>query len=486
MSETKPPKGNLEVTVSEAASVPRRVLLGAMVTAPLWVPACASKPQTPLAHLYGQDWVHGAYELYGRQYQGVQQGAEAQTKNAYVILARKGIGALDALQTREVPFFMRVDPAGEAFLIERTVPERLMFTAEMSEQDRDAATKNWERAREHIQTDYEEIRRLNGATNTLLAQLGRIRSAIDQGREEQFRLTRQVATLGEGNLPFELPFQVTSKDYGLVLTLLLDRLDDDCRRLAIVEASIVSVGLTARATDSGSGSLSANLYKVLYAVVKDASANEPRAALFPKGEADLGAATKSGRAIYERIRASPEYVAWEKRERTKGLEQLGALLTVLDSLTGLKTSAIYKQALDILRGDGDYLSYLKTAVRLLPGGDGLAQTLTAAIGTTERLRQVALGLRDKGKSPEALLKAMSGQALVNAGTQFALDRVDRQLSFFANKDEYKSVTAAIGKTSLLEGEPSLPELRGLLPEPPADAPKPSPAKPAGKPKKGRG
>ena len=54
--------------------VDRRVFMATLGTAPLWFGAslgCNSKPpETPLAHLYGKDWVHGAYSLYADKYAG--------------------------------------------------------------------------------------------------------------------------------------------------------------------------------------------------------------------------------------------------------------------------------------------------------------------------------------------------------------------------------------------------------------------------------
>ena len=139
----------------------RRAFLGALGTSPIWLAACAHHEEAPLAHLYGPDWVHGAYELYAGKYASIQTSSEEHTKNAYAMLAQKGIGALDALQTREVPFFIRVDQSEQGFDIARDVPERLKFTADMSDQDRQTAQAKWEKARETIQTDYEEIRRLH-------------------------------------------------------------------------------------------------------------------------------------------------------------------------------------------------------------------------------------------------------------------------------------------------------------------------------------
>ena len=100
--------------------LPRRALLGGMVTlpllplAPLLPLGCARRPaEAPLAHLYGKEWVHGSYELYAGKYAGVQTAAKDSTEDAYKVLAQKGVAALDGLQARDVPFFMRVDSDGD-------------------------------------------------------------------------------------------------------------------------------------------------------------------------------------------------------------------------------------------------------------------------------------------------------------------------------------------------------------------------------------
>ena len=93
-------------------SVSRRRLLGGFATLPLvtiissptLLAACGSRPpETPLAHLYGREWVHGAYKLYATKYSEVQTTAESSSTDAYRVLAQKGVVALDALQSREVP-----------------------------------------------------------------------------------------------------------------------------------------------------------------------------------------------------------------------------------------------------------------------------------------------------------------------------------------------------------------------------------------------
>ena len=91
--------------------VTRRKLLGgfatlplvALVSSPPLLAACGSRPpETPLAHLYGHEWVHGAYKLYSTKYAAVQTSADDTSHEVYCVLAQKGIVALDALQSREI------------------------------------------------------------------------------------------------------------------------------------------------------------------------------------------------------------------------------------------------------------------------------------------------------------------------------------------------------------------------------------------------
>ena len=471
--------------------VDRRSFIGTLGTSPLWLPSvglvasgCASKPpETPLAHLYGQDWVHGAYGLYAGKYAGVQTSAEEQSKTAYRVIAQKGVTSLEALQSREVPFYMRVDGTADAFAIERDVPERLTFTAGMSDADREATTKHWEKAREFIQTDYEEIRRLNWALTTLLQQMKHVRNAIEYGHTEQFQLVRQLSVLGEGGAPpFQLPYQVSTKDYGNILVLLLERLDDDRARLARMEADIAAVGLVTRATDAGSGSLSANIHKVLLAVVTDSDATQARAASYPRSQDDRDAYLSRGQTLYQTIKASPEYVQWEKRESSKVFDSIGSMLALLDTVTGLKTSVVYRQLLDIWRGDADYLSYLKTAVGLLPFGQEVLKTIHQAVEITEKVRAAVgqvergvsvvksgiataqKGLGDLGGlSADSIVSAAKDTGLLNTASEFARTKVQRQLSFFKDQDEVRQVTGMLNDTPMLKDliPQTLPDLPTL-------------------------
>ena len=422
--------------------------------------------------------MHGAYELYARKYQDVQSNAESSTNDAYRSLAQKGVLALEALQSREVPFFLHVDDADGRFAIERAVPERLTFAASMSDADRQAATAAWNKAREHIQTDYEEIRRLDWAMTTLLRQLQRIRRAIDEGEVEQFRLVKELAQADEGKVPFELPYQVTKDDYFRIVDLLLLGLEEDRRRLQIIERDIVAVGLVSRATDAGSGSLAANIRKVLLAVVTDSDATEPRSATYPAAPDERDRRLASARELAKRIKASPEFARWSKAEDAKKFEQLGSFLTILDSITGLPTSAIYRQVISVWKGEGDYLSHLRALAHLVPGGGQVAKVLDEAIDTTEKARKIAstaIRVAQSGvPSPDALvregvLRAQAeasrvdarlkgeGAAVLNTATQFGRSRLDRQLAFFQGQDEIASVAEQLSQTRLMRLEmPRIP------------------------------
>jgi hypothetical protein len=422
-----------------------------------------------IAHLYGQAWVHGAYELYAGKYAAIQSSSERESLRAYSLLAQKGVLALDALQSHEVPFYIRVDPGENGFAVAREVPERLTFTADMSDADRQSAQAKWEKAREHIQTDYEEIRRLDWALTTLLSQLKRVRAAIEHGKLEEYGIVRQLAALAGGEAPpFELPFQVSAADYSGILSLLLERLDDDAKRLSRVESDIVTVGLTARATDAGSASLAANLHKVLLAVISDAGGTSPRPAAFPQDGEDRAKYLARGKELYESIRQTPGYVSWEKHERTKAFDRVGQLLTLIDAMTGLRASAVYQQALDIWRGDADYLSYLKTLAKMVPGGSAIAKVANDAIELTEKARKVASQVQSGvavasaavdtaakiagGQSPDARSVAMLAKdgGLLNVGSDFARSKLGKQLAFFKDRKDLDEVKNLLGSSDLMK------------------------------------
>lgn len=435
--------------------VPRRKLLlglGALplvvAGGPLIVAGCG-KPETPLAHLYGQGWVHGAYEYYGKGYRDLQASSERASFEAYRVLAQKGVTSLDALQSREVPFHLRVDDAQRGFRLERDVPDVLTFRADMTEADRQAATKAWEKAREHIQTDYAEIHRLEWALTRLLLELQHVRGMIEKTREEQYRLCRQAGEVTKGELPFELPYEVKPKDYETVIVLLVERLEDDRHRLEAIEGDILAVGFTVRATDANSSSLAANIRKVLLAVVED-SKSEPRAITFPATEDERDKLLAHGRELLRSILASPEYAAWVKAEQDRTLDQIGSVFSILDQITGLPTSAVYRTAVELWRGSDDYLGYLKRLASIVPGGREVAKVVEQAVDLTDTVRK---GIETGAKGPEALAKALAGagsKALLNTGTKYAKDQVGKQLAFFESELEANEVAKALEQTKLMQ------------------------------------
>ena len=458
--------------------VSRRALLGgfatfplvALVSSPPLIAACGTRaPDTPLAHLYGREWVHGAYKLYAEKYAGVEVSAEETSRDAYRVLAQKGVVSLEAIQTRDVPFFIRVDDSARAFAIERKVPERLTFTAAMTDADRKAAEVAWKRARDHIHTDYEEIRRLDWALTRLLAQLQRIRNAIEEGRLEQFRLVVQLTELKTDatQLPYQLPYQVTPKDYEEILLLLLDRLEGDRARLALVESDVIAVGMTVRSTDANSATLAASIKKVLLAVVEDAREPLP-SPLFPAGGDEKAKRIANGRALAQKFEASAEFVAWRNAEREKRLAAVGAFLQALDAMTGLPTSRIYRTVLDIWRGDHDYLGYLQTVLSFVPHGGKVAAVIEEALEYTAQARKIGGTVIATVKAagtitPEALVergtelvKKEASGAVLNTASRFALERADKQLSFVKDTAEIAKIDDALRQTELFaKAMPSL-------------------------------
>ena len=468
--------------------VNRRNLLGgfasfpliAIVSSPALIAACGGsrEPETPLAHLYGAEWVHGAYKLYADKYAGVQTSAEASSTEAYRVIAQKGVTALDALQAHEVPFFIGVESGDKQFTIERKVPERLMFTADMTDADRKAAEASWKKARDHIHHDYEEIRRLDWALTRLLEQLQQIRNAIEQGRAEQYRLVEQLGALKTDpkNLPYQLPYQVSGKDYEEILLLLLERLEDDRTHLKAIESDVVAVGMVVRATDANSATLSSSIKKVLLAVVDD-GAEPTRPPLFPASDEVKQKYLATARALQDQIEKSPEFAKWRADEREKKLAVFGAFLQTLDTMTGLNTSAIYHTVLDIWRGDRDYLSYLKTILTLVPHGGKVAKVIFEAIELTEKARkvggqvlQVVNVAKNAGKldadtliaTAQAQLLTKGKDAVLNAGSKFAVERIEKQLSFFKDKLEIDKVSGLLAQTDLVQKAlPQLPSMPSL-------------------------
>lgn len=420
--------------------------------------ACGKRePETPLAHLYGKDWVHGAYRHYAQVYIEVEGRARRRSTDSYKILAQRGVTSLTNLQAREVPFHIRVAQDERSFRVERDVPERLTFHAGMSQAERDVTTKNWKLARDHIHQDYIEVRHLDYALGNLLSQVQSLRVAADEGRIEQFRICRQHLELNQGGeLPFELPYRVTKEDYVRVLELLVLRLERDRARTAALESSMVTVGLTARATDAGSGSLAENLTLTLLAVTRDAEAMDRQSGEYPQGEA-LAGELRQGTALVHEIQGGDEFKSWLAAQR-EAEDQLGKLLVILDSVTGLPTSSIYRQVMRLWRGDADYLDYLASAVSLLPGGSRALQVVKTAVERTQEYRATyAKAVRLVGDPREVKERLARGEldvaGMLNTGSQYARQRLDRQLVYLGNRTELDDARRELESLDALQGPP---------------------------------
>ncbi|MCB9584652.1 MAG: hypothetical protein H6718_04610 [Polyangiaceae bacterium] len=416
------------------------------------------EPETPLAHLYGKDWVHGAYQHYADVYIEVEGRARQHSTDSYKLLSQRGVTSLTNLQAREVPFHIRVAQDEQSFRVERDVPERLTFRAGMSQAERDRATEHWKLARDHIHQDYIEVRHLDFALGNLLSQVQALRIAGDEGRIEQYRICRQHLELSQGGeLPFELPYQVTKADYIQVLELLVLRLEQDRQRTAALEASMVTVGLTARATDAGSGSLAQNLTLALLAVTRDAEAMDRRSGVYPQGEA-LAADLQAGKALVREIQDGEEFKLWLAAQR-EAEDQLGRLLVILDTVTGLPTSAIYRQVMRLWRGDADYLDYLASAVSLLPGGSQAMQVVKTAVERTQEYRETyRKAVRMVGDVRDVRERLARGELdvggmLLNTGSQYARERLDRQLVYLRDQTELDEAQQQLESLDALRGPP---------------------------------
>lgn len=411
---------------------------------------------TPLDHLYGQEWVREVYRHYAKGYADIEAESKSSSKDAYRVVKRKGIGSLDALQTREVPFEFRASEERDSYTIVRDVPERLTLTADMSARQRVQAQEAWEQARAHLHKDYAEIRRLNGATSRLFAEHHRLRRSIDAGVEEQFKITRQLGLLRDNarDLPFELPYKVNRGDYGKILLLLMERLEADKGRIAAVESAITSVGLQVRSTDTGSGSLSRNVSPVLVAVARDAESAISPPLDYPVDESLRRGLAEKGKELRAAVEEAPEYRQWLKLQEQAEEVVIGGLIALLERATGLPISTAYREIQAIWRGEGDYLAHLRRLVRLVPGGSKLAQVVDVGVELTERLRDVSGEIRgavDKSDQAIKTVRSKGVSLLVNAGSRYAKERVGKQLTFFETAAQLERVTEELDSIPWLKG-----------------------------------
>jgi hypothetical protein len=352
---------------------------------------CAHKQKTPFDHLYGEAWCQGVYQGYADQYEGVYRGAGESARGSYGYLVQEGVSALSRLQSRGTPFYVGIDQATSMFSIKREVPERLTFSADMTEADRQRATEEFERARAHLAEDYTDVQRLEHTLNGLLDTLTGVRSVIQRTEEETYNLSWIRQSLKEEGIPpFELPYQVTLKRYDEVLVLLLARLDQDLNDLKTLESGIMTVVLAARATDSRSQSLAGNIEVAVLASVMDMENARTRRlpSTMPTGEVWTQQA-HLGEAMFARVIADPGYQQYAAAKGSAGPDPIGAVLSIIDSIYGTHLAEAAVAVRNIIEGkDVDYLALLKGVASLAPRGTMVGDVLNKAVELTDKYRDV--------------------------------------------------------------------------------------------------
>jgi hypothetical protein len=388
----------------------RTTLVATACLAALLAGGCAHKPKTPFEHLYGEAWCQGVYQGYSEQYDAVLTGAGINVKQSYSYLVREGVVALARLQSRGTPFFVGLDQASGAFQIRREVPERLTFTADMTDEDRRLATEQFELARAHIAEDYTDVQRLEHSLNGLLDTLTGIRGVIQRTEQEMFNLSQIRQAMREGDLPFEMPYQVTPKRYDDVLVLLLARLEHDLGDLRALESGILTVVLAARATDTRGQSLAGNIEVAVLASMEDQSNSAARRLppAMPDGELWISQHT-AGEQIFARIAADPAYQQFAAA-KTAGPDPIGAVLSVIDAAYGTHLADAARAVRTMIEGgDVDYFALLKGVASIAPAGTVVGEVLDKAVMLTDTYRKAVASV-DKAKALAGKVKN-AGEAL---------------------------------------------------------------------------
>ncbi len=398
--------------------------LGAVCLCMVFSGGCAHRSKTPFDHLYGPQWCQGVYKGYADQWDGLRMGTEIAVRESYGVLTREGVSALDRLQSRSTPFYVLADPVSDRFVIRREVPDRLMFTADMSAQDRERAQTEFDASREHIASDYSDVKRLEWALNGLLDQLVRVGSAMQSANREMFNIVQIRQALREGELPFELPYQVTVKQYDDVLLLVLGRLEKDVNDLKNLESGIMAVVLAVRATGDGSGSLTGNIEAAVLAAVLDGdnAASNRYSPVMPDGEQWI-ALRMRGDQGFTRILADPTYGEYVAAKGGIGPDPLGMVLSLVDSVTGTKLGSVAKQVRSIMDGEKpDFFELLKSAASFVPRGTMVGQMLGKAVDLTDTFQKTVKKVQ-KVKATVGKVKATVGK-VKNAGEALKSGNVD--------------------------------------------------------------
>ena len=101
---------------------------------------------------------------------------------------------------------------------------------------------------------------------------------------------------------------------------------------------------------------------------------------------------------------------------------------------------------------------MKTIAGFVPHGGAVAKTIIEAIEYTEKARQIGGAVVAAAKvASSGSLDSVAAQAaaqakgvVLNTGSRFALERADKQLSFFKDKAEVAKVSDLLAQTDLVQ------------------------------------
>jgi hypothetical protein len=189
----------------------------------------------------------------------------------------------------------------------------------------------------------------------------------------------------------------------------------------------------------------------------------PRAPTDPKARQ-----ARAARAVRRRLEAETAATPQRERLRRHGRSAPhGVRRARQDGLlrSGLPTSQAYRTVLGLWRGDRDSFTYLKTIVSLVPHGGAVARTIVEAIEYTEKARQIggtvvaAVKAAKNGSLDAIAAEAKArvvGQAtaqakgvVLNTASRLALERAEKQPSFFKDHAEVAKVTDLLAQTDLV-------------------------------------
>ena len=169
---------------------------------------------------------------------------------------------------------------------------------------------------------------------------------------------------------------------------------------------------------------------------------------YPAADDERTKLAARGKELAGKIGSSEAFAAWEKEQTAATLDAFGAFLGAFDGISPIPISAAFGAAVKIWKGDDDYLGYLKTAAGFLPQG-AVRSTMTDAIDLTDKARKVGPAVLAAAQGDGGAAFAAGQGVVINAGSRFARERVDKQLAFFETPEQVATAEQEIGATSLM-------------------------------------